>query len=29
LDEKTREFTDGRAVDCVVEIGAPRTIANL
>jgi NADPH:quinone reductase-like Zn-dependent oxidoreductase len=26
-DEKTRELTDGRGVDCVVETGAPRTIA--
>ena len=26
-DEKAREVTDGRGVDCVVEIGAPRTIA--
>src|SRR5467141_65433 len=26
-DEKARELTDGRAVDCVVEIGGPGTIA--
>jgi NADPH:quinone reductase-like Zn-dependent oxidoreductase len=26
-DEKARELTDGRGVDCVVEIGGPRTIA--
>jgi len=26
-DEKTRELTDGRGVDCVVEIGGPGTIA--
>src|SRR5882762_9470128 len=25
-DEKARELTDGRGVDCVVEIGGPRTI---
>src|SRR5713101_2132335 len=27
-DEKARELTDGRGVDCVVEIGGPGTIAN-
>jgi NADPH:quinone reductase-like Zn-dependent oxidoreductase len=26
-DEKARELTDGRGVDCVVEIGGPGTIA--
>jgi NADPH:quinone reductase-like Zn-dependent oxidoreductase len=26
-DEKVRELTDGRGVDCVVEIGGPGTIA--
>jgi NADPH:quinone reductase-like Zn-dependent oxidoreductase len=26
-DEKARELTDGRSVDCVVEIGGPGTIA--
>ena len=26
-DQKTRELTDGRGVDCVVEIGGPGTIA--
>ena len=26
-DTKVRELTDGRCVDCVVEIGGPRTIA--
>src|SRR5712675_2802631 len=26
-DEKTRELTDGRGVDCIVEIGGPGTIA--
>jgi len=26
-DAKTRELTDGRGVDCVVEIGGPGTIA--
>jgi NADPH:quinone reductase-like Zn-dependent oxidoreductase len=28
-DEKARELTDGRGVDCVVEIGGPGTIAKL
>jgi NADPH:quinone reductase-like Zn-dependent oxidoreductase len=28
-DAKTRELTDGRGVDCVVEIGGPGTIAML
>jgi NADPH:quinone reductase-like Zn-dependent oxidoreductase len=26
-DEKAREQTDGRGVDCVIEIGGPGTIA--
>src|ERR1700732_1444976 len=26
-NERAREFTDGRGVDCVVEIGGPGTIA--
>ena len=26
-DAKARELTDGRGVDCIVEIGGPRTIA--
>jgi D-arabinose 1-dehydrogenase-like Zn-dependent alcohol dehydrogenase len=26
-DEKARELTDGRGVDCIVEIGGPGTIA--
>jgi NADPH:quinone reductase-like Zn-dependent oxidoreductase len=26
-DERARELTDGRGVDCVVEIGGPGTIA--
>jgi len=26
-DEKARELTDGRSIDCIVEIGGPGTIA--